>query len=94
MIEYSKAKIMLEKWSKHDISNGFPKGMPDYPTNTAFVKAIHEEIQKEMDRIVLNILDAKQSRINGKAILAKVIERYIHGTEYTSEEILSIMFAE
>ena len=85
---------MLEKWTQHGISNGFPKGMPDYPTNTAFVKAINQELDKELNRIVINVLDAKQSRINGQAILAKVIERYIQGTEYTSSEVLSIMLDE
>lgn len=94
MIEYDKAKTMLAKWTQYDISDGFSKGMPNYPTNTAFVKAINEELQKDLDRIVINILDAKQSRINGRAVLVTVIERYIQGTEYIAEEVLSIMLDE
>ncbi|ADO59879.1 hypothetical protein [Paenibacillus polymyxa] len=91
MIEYEKAKFMLERWLKYDASHSFPKGVPDYPTNTAFIKAINEELTKDMDRIVLNTLDAKQSRIHGRLILLNVLRRYTHGTTYTAEEILSIM---
>lgn len=91
MIEFDKAKQLLELWKTHDIENSFYKGVPNYPTNTRFVSDLNEKISQESERILLNVLEGKQSRINPKEILESVISIYILGTDYTVKEVMEIM---
>ncbi|MGR6760384.1 hypothetical protein ACU1JV_00880 [Paenibacillus sp. T2-29] len=91
MFEYNKAAQLLEVWKKHDLDNGFYKGVPNYPTNTRFVSELNQKIAQESERILLNVLEGKQSRINPKEILESVISNYVAGTDYTAKEVMQIM---
>ncbi|MEC4565391.1 hypothetical protein L8C07_05490 [Paenibacillus sp. CMAA1739] len=91
MIEYEKTKEMLDKWRQHDQENGYYKGVPNYPTNTKFVGRVHEIVEEQQVKIIMNVLQGKQSRINGLDILKKVVSEYLDGTEYTVEEVIEIM---
>lgn len=91
MNEYEKAKEMLERWKQHDIENHYYKGVPNYPTNGGFVRAVQAELERSYEKAVTNTLDAKQTRINGNEILLRVMQNLIVGTDYTPTELLEIM---
>jgi hypothetical protein len=71
MIQYEKAAQIkrdweLEKLEKNDILD---------MSQLELIREIREEIQKDMDRIVLSVLNSKSAKVDGKAILERIKER-------------------
>jgi hypothetical protein len=88
---YAKIGVGLEMWKQHDFKISFEKGIPDYPTNVGFVKALRVAVDTENERIYWNVINGKRTIIEFKGILDKVITPFLKNTAYTSEEVMTIM---
>jgi hypothetical protein len=73
---YDKAQKLKNEWETKEKENGY-ETFSTIPANTEMIKQIKEEIEKDMDRIIFNVLEGKGSRIDGKKILEKIRESYI-----------------
>ena len=80
-----KAKEIKELWYEEGLKD-HTKYISIVGTENEIIKAISEEIKKDMDRIMLNVLNGKQTRIDSKKILESIRERFIKETEENVRE--------
>ena len=87
-----KAKEIKELWYEEGLKD--PSKYISIGTENQLIKAISEEIKKNMDRIILNVLNGKQTRIDSKKILESIRERFIKETEENTKEFRKKMLDE
>jgi hypothetical protein len=71
MTQYEKAAQVKSEWEQEKLEQNDFLDM----SQLELIREIREEIQKDMDRIVLNVLNSKSVKVDGKAILERIKER-------------------
>jgi len=82
----NQAKEIIESWHE--------EGLVDHdkyfsiPSQNALIMAIEQEVKKEMERVILNVLNGKDSKINSKKIMQNVKEYFIEKSKEDHEEFI------
>jgi len=82
----NKVKEIINQW--------YEEGLSDYdkyfsiPSQTVLYSKVEEEVKKEMERIMLNVLNGKDSRINGKKIMENIKNYFIEKSKENHKEFI------